>query len=428
MAQRARKTTPAIDAPASWKNEWLEGAILFLAVVLTYIPIWPAGFSWDDNLVITSNPAIIGPLGLREIWTTSAADICPLTLTTFWFEHALWGLNPLPYHLVNIVLHGLNAILLWRVLRAFAAPGAWLGAALWALHPVQVESAAWIAEMKNTESALFYLLAILFFARNLRQSDAPFWNRNFGLSLLFAALAMAAKSSTVVLPFVFLLCTWWVRQKTRVARCATHRTGFCDGARHRPRLDGHATPLPRLRSPRRRLDSKLAAADRSPRRRHLVLPRETGLALPAHDHLPALADRRGTVDLVSAHGRGDRGARHPMVLSPNLVAALALRLFLFPHRVAPCARPCGQHLLRELIRRRSFSVPRRHGAARADLRRHRQACRADRTRIQAGPDWLRRGHSAFSWSHQLPARLALPKPRKALGQHGAIQSRFVGRL
>jgi hypothetical protein len=80
------------------------------------------------------NPCIVGPLGLKEIWTTEAADICPLTLTTFWAEHALWGLNPAPYHLLNVLLHGACALLLWQVLRSLRMPGAWLAARLWALH------------------------------------------------------------------------------------------------------------------------------------------------------------------------------------------------------------------------------------------------------------------------------------------------------
>src|SRR6202012_6000835 len=141
------------------------------------------------------------------IWTTSAADICPLTITTFWVEHRLWGLNPLPYHLVTVFLHALDAVLLWRVLLAMRVPGAWLGAALWALHPVQVESVAWVAEMKNTESGFFFLLSILFFLRVL---DAKADNRktNYALTLLFAALAMTSKTSTVILPIILCLCAW----------------------------------------------------------------------------------------------------------------------------------------------------------------------------------------------------------------------------
>jgi type IV pilus biogenesis/stability protein PilW len=200
-------TGAVVQGLPSWlSRDWLWGLILVLTVILVYQPVWHAGFIWDDTLVLTTNPVIIGPLGLKEIWTTSAADICPLTLTTFWVEHTLWGLAPLPYHLVNILLHGASAVLLWRVLRSLQAPGAWLGAALWALHPVQVESVAWVAEMKNTESCLFFLLSILFFVKGQRSRGG--WN--YALTLLFAALAMASKSSTVVLPGVLCLCAWWM--------------------------------------------------------------------------------------------------------------------------------------------------------------------------------------------------------------------------
>jgi protein O-mannosyl-transferase len=203
-----------VQRPPPWfRGDWLWGLLLILAVLLTYAPVWQAGYIWDDDRLLTGNPCIVGPLGLKEIWTTSAADICPLVLTTYWVEHALWGLAPLPYHLVNVLLHGACAIVLWRVLRSLRVQGAWLGAALWALHPVAVESVAWITEMKNTESGLFFLLSILFFVRWLRAKDhdrrtGGGWN--YALTLLFAALAMASKSSTVILPAVLCLCAWWI--------------------------------------------------------------------------------------------------------------------------------------------------------------------------------------------------------------------------
>src|SRR5580658_2070288 len=150
----------------SWLNhERLLGSILVLAVLVTYAPVWQAGFIWDDDMQLMGNPCIVGPLGLKEIWTTGYAGYYPLVLTTFWVEHALWGLTPWPYHLVNLALHAACAVLLWRVLLSLQIPGAWLGAALWALHPVQVETAAWISEMKNTQSCLFYLLTVLFFVK-----------------------------------------------------------------------------------------------------------------------------------------------------------------------------------------------------------------------------------------------------------------------
>jgi len=199
------------QGPSSWfRRDWLLGLILILFVILAYTPVWKAGFVWDDETILTANPCIVGPLGLKEIWSTPAADICPLTLTTFWAEHALLGLNPLPYHLVDVLLHGLGAILLWRVLRSLRVQGAWLGAALWALNPVTVESVAWITEMKNTESALFFLLSILFFVRWLTAKGRAGGGWSYALNSLFAVLAMAAKSSTVILPVVLCLCAWWI--------------------------------------------------------------------------------------------------------------------------------------------------------------------------------------------------------------------------
>ncbi|MCE0499591.1 MAG: tetratricopeptide repeat protein [Methylacidiphilales bacterium] len=218
--QAVRETAP-VPLLLPWLNrDWFFGLILILAVILAYIPVWQAGFIWDDDVYVTENPCIVGPLGLKEIWTTSQTGgmFDPLVLTTFWVEHKLWGLAPLPYHLVNVFMHAACAILLWRVLRSLHVPGAWLGAALWALHPVQVESVAWISELKNTQSGVFYLLAIFFFVkwlktRNPDERTGSGWN--YGLTLLFAALAMTSKSSTVILPLILCLCAWWIEGRWR---------------------------------------------------------------------------------------------------------------------------------------------------------------------------------------------------------------------
>jgi tetratricopeptide (TPR) repeat protein len=214
ISAKAAGADAVAPPPPSWfSQDWVWGLILLLAVILVYQPVWYAGFIWDDDDHVTANPCIVGPLGLTEIWTTSLANFFPLTLTTFWVEHALWGLEPLGYHLVNVFMHGACAVALWRVLRSLQIPGAWLGAALWALHPVEVESAAWISETKNTQSGLFFLLSILFFVkwlkmRGLDRRSGGGWN--YALTLIFAALSMASKSSTAILPGVLCLCAWWI--------------------------------------------------------------------------------------------------------------------------------------------------------------------------------------------------------------------------
>src|ERR1019366_8057110 len=207
----AVKRRPLADeAPRSLQPPgWLLALLLVAAVFIACMPVWQAGFIWDDDYHLTQNPCIVGPLGFKAIWTSSAAVYYPLVLTSFWVQHALWGLNPLPYHLVNVVLHAACAILLWQVLRQLNVPAPWFGAALWALHPVQVESVAWITELKNTQSCFFYLLAILFFLK--WQADGSRAGRRgsegvYALAMLCGVLAILSKASTVMLPVVLGLC------------------------------------------------------------------------------------------------------------------------------------------------------------------------------------------------------------------------------
>jgi tetratricopeptide (TPR) repeat protein len=219
---------------SSWQEMWLLALLLIGLVFLAYARVFNAGFIWDDESHLTQNPCIIGPLGLKEIWTTTRAVYYPLVLTTFWALHKIVGLTPWPYHFLNVLLHAGSAVLLWQVLRQLNVRGAWLGAALWALHPVMVQSVAWVTELKNTQSCLFYLLSILCF---LKWNDAPRVTRVsrlqsaenegepvsrsaqqrignrflmlFTLSLFFFILATLSKPSVVMLPVVLVLCVWW---------------------------------------------------------------------------------------------------------------------------------------------------------------------------------------------------------------------------
>ncbi len=198
----------------AWSVRGIWLAFLLIALTsIAYLPALKNGYIWDDDSHLTANPCVVGPLGVKEIWTSRAARICPLVQTTFWVEHRFWGLAPFPYHLVNILVHAAAAAVLWAVLRSLRVRGAWLGAALWALHPVQVETAAWITELKNTQSCLFYLLATLFFIKSadLETSESLSRRRVFyALSLLCGAAAMASKTATVILPLVLALVVWWL--------------------------------------------------------------------------------------------------------------------------------------------------------------------------------------------------------------------------
>jgi tetratricopeptide (TPR) repeat protein len=174
--------------------------------------VWRAGFIWDDDDHLTANPAMTAPHGLRMIWSSLAISrYYPLTLTSFWVQRHVWGLDPMPYHLVNIAIHAVNALLVFLVLRRLRVPGAMLAALVWLLHPVNVESVAWVTELKNTQSGLFFLFAILFFLR----FDAQGRRRWYALALLCGAAAMLSKPSTVILPLTLLLCVWWERGRWR---------------------------------------------------------------------------------------------------------------------------------------------------------------------------------------------------------------------
>ena len=179
-------TTPAIvSGPPdlqrlSRQREWLWAFLLIALVFVSYARVFNAGFIWDDESHLTRNPCIVGPLGLKEVWTSARAVYYPLVLTTFWIVHKLVGLSPWPYHLLNVLLHAGSAVLLWRILRQLDVRGAWLGAALWALHPVMVQSVAWVTELKNTQSGFFYLLSIFCFLK----SDGAIQGRAVSGSLL----------------------------------------------------------------------------------------------------------------------------------------------------------------------------------------------------------------------------------------------------
>jgi Flp pilus assembly protein TadD len=183
--------------------------LLVLLVFLAYFPALRAGFIWDDDAYVTENILLTAPDGLKRIWFSldSPSQYFPLTYTTFRLERSFWGLNPAGYHLVKILLHAANALLVWRLLRRLCVPGAWLAAALFALHPVQVESVAWITERKNVLSLFFVLLAMLAWVGFVEDRPRPSW-RWYVLALIFYVLALGAKTTACTLPVALLLILW----------------------------------------------------------------------------------------------------------------------------------------------------------------------------------------------------------------------------
>ena len=160
---KAKRGQPRTIRPSK-RWEIAKVAAIILAGVLPYLPALRGGFVWDDEPLITANPLMRTPSGLAEIWSGSrTADYFPVTNTVFWIEHHLFGDNATGYHALNILLQAANALLLWRVLRRLQIPGAFLAGLIFAIHPINAESVAWISELKNMLSMFFFLISALLF-------------------------------------------------------------------------------------------------------------------------------------------------------------------------------------------------------------------------------------------------------------------------
>jgi tetratricopeptide (TPR) repeat protein len=238
-------------ATGNFKGFAVRAAVIFLAAMFVYIPAMQSKWIWDDNLLITQFPPMQHKDGLRVFWFSSllskqlewmekhapwlverlpwikqdaeladmVPDYYPITWSTLWLEWKVWGDNPYAFHVTNCLMHALAAVLVWRVLAGLSIPAAFLAGLVFAVHPVNVCSVAWISECKNTLVILFFLLTLLFYFK-FDQRRRWFW---YVLALVMFVFALLSKASVVTLPVVLFLAAWWRREGGQ-----TSAPGFLD--------------------------------------------------------------------------------------------------------------------------------------------------------------------------------------------------------
>jgi tetratricopeptide (TPR) repeat protein len=201
--------------PDGWRRRGATWAVLFCATLVAYFPALRGGMLWDDDRHVTA-PALQSLQGLSRIWSDLGAtqQYYPLLHSAFWLEHRLWGDAVIGYHLTNIVLHSIAAWLVVMIARRLSLSGALLAGFVFALHPVNVEAVAWIAEQKSTLSGVFYLasaLTYLHFDETRRRST-------YILATLLFVVALLTKTVTATLPAALLVVLWWRRGRLDAAR------------------------------------------------------------------------------------------------------------------------------------------------------------------------------------------------------------------
>ncbi len=191
-------------------------ALIFVVCLVIYLPALSGGFIWDDHPGHVTRPDLQSLGGLWRIWFNPGAtqQYYPLLHSAFWLEHKIWGESAFAYHLLNVLLHATAACLLGVTLRRLAVRGAWLAAVLFAVHPVAVESVAWISEQKNTLSAVFYFCAALAYVR-FADDRQP---RRYALATFLFVLALATKTVTATLPAALLVIFWWRSGRAELRR------------------------------------------------------------------------------------------------------------------------------------------------------------------------------------------------------------------
>jgi tetratricopeptide (TPR) repeat protein len=201
------------------KRDWFFCLIVAVVTMLAYQPAWHGGLLWDDDFNIAT-PELRSLDGLRRIWFVPRTTLqyYPLLYSSAWLQQRLWGDSTTGYHLVNILLHIGCVVLVLKILRFLRIPGAELATIIFALHPVNVETVAWITERKNTLSGVFALAATLWYLkfdenRSREENDGPQGRgySSYALAVGLFLLGLLSKTAIVTLPLALLVIFWWKR-------------------------------------------------------------------------------------------------------------------------------------------------------------------------------------------------------------------------
>jgi hypothetical protein len=207
-----------------WHARIMQAALIVLVGLWIYSPTYHGDWLWDDDQLLTQNLTVqhrvspdpnVPPDSLRslaKLWfNPDGADYFPLSYTALWAQWPFFGLRSTGYHVTTILLHITGALLVWALLAKMRIPGAWLSGLVFAIHPVCVESVAWVSETKNTLSLPLFLISAICWVSQDDETDPVEWQRLYGFSIVFFLLAMFAKTSVVAFPVITLLYAWWKR-------------------------------------------------------------------------------------------------------------------------------------------------------------------------------------------------------------------------
>jgi len=202
-ASLPRRTSPNLE-------RYLPLAVFALAILI-YVPALWSGYIWDDDAYVTQNPVLRDAGGLARIWSDPLAtpQFYPLTFTTLWLNHYFFGYWALAYHLTNVLLHAVSALLVFRILKRLGLPGAWLGCLLVLVHPVMVESVAWVTERKNTLSLAMALGSFLcFLEAGWADTEARIHRGRTAAGVLLFIGGLLSKTVIAPLPIILVLVAW----------------------------------------------------------------------------------------------------------------------------------------------------------------------------------------------------------------------------